>query len=74
MNLLINFGCDLNVQDESGETALHWACDKNKLDSVILLIERGADPLHRNAKGKTPGEIANNEQIRLYLQQQVQKN
>ena len=45
-------------RDESNSTALHWACANNRFQVVQLLLERGADPLARNARGETPLHVA----------------
>jgi len=34
---------DLNASDEIGETALHVACASGRLDSVVLLLNKGAN-------------------------------
>ncbi|XP_018417833.1 PREDICTED: transient receptor potential cation channel subfamily A member 1 [Nanorana parkeri] len=44
--MIVNEGTDevLNAQDGKGGTALHWAVVKNQVDSVRILLSRGADP------------------------------
>jgi len=41
--LLINNGADVNVQDNEGLTPLYYACRKNDVDLVKLLLENKAD-------------------------------
>jgi ankyrin repeat protein len=41
-----------------GATALHWAAAGGDQTMVAILLERGADPCARNAKGMTPAEVA----------------
>ncbi|KAM5158043.1 transient receptor potential cation channel subfamily A member 1 isoform 2-T2 [Mantella aurantiaca] len=44
--LIVNESTDevLNAQDGKGSTALHWAIFKNQVDSVKILLSRGANP------------------------------
>ena len=46
---------DFNLID--GKTALHKAVEKNKVKSVKVLIEKGADVNYQDAKGNTPAMI-----------------
>jgi ankyrin repeat protein len=39
---------DCNVADSEGDTALHYAVVENRLDSVKLLLDHGADPYMQN--------------------------
>jgi ankyrin repeat protein len=39
----ISFLASLNQQDNQGRTPLHWAANHASTNSVITLIERGAD-------------------------------
>ncbi len=45
---------DINKKDDKGETALHKACAKNKLDIVQYLIENGALVNIVNVFGRAP--------------------
>lgn len=42
----------VNVQNSSGNTALHWAALNGNLECVELLVQAGADPSIRNSAGK----------------------
>ena len=42
VNTLISKGANVDAQDDTGRTALFWAVDKGKQDSVIQLINAGA--------------------------------
>jgi uncharacterized protein len=41
----------VNRQNQSGNTALHWAALNGHADVVLLLIQHGADPSILNAAG-----------------------
>ena len=43
-HLLDTKGVELDMADEDGWTALHYACDSQRSDTVALLLDRGADP------------------------------
>ncbi len=49
---------NINAQNEDGETPLHVAIRKNRLDMVKLLIEKGADLKNINTCGDTPLHVA----------------
>ncbi|WP_349967099.1 ankyrin repeat domain-containing protein [Wolbachia endosymbiont of Armadillidium arcangelii] len=53
----------LDQKDDNGETALHWAALKGYKDVVTTLLEKGANPLIKNKNGKTPRDLANDENI-----------
>ncbi len=58
--LLVGAGCDINWQNEEGNTALHYACsaEYRSPEAVRRLIALGADETLRNAAGKTPRDMA----------------
>ncbi len=43
VKLLINFGLNVNAQNNEGATALHFACKNNNYEVVKLLIDNGAN-------------------------------
>ncbi|CAB1120702.1 unnamed protein product [Ectocarpus sp. CCAP 1310/34] len=49
---------DLSVKDENGGTVLHAACRLGLTDIARLLLEHGADPHARDARGRTPELVA----------------
>ncbi|XP_036438508.1 uveal autoantigen with coiled-coil domains and ankyrin repeats-like [Colossoma macropomum] len=53
MNLLLQRGANVNQQDESGRTALSYACEKGYLDAVKMLVRNNADPEMADAWGNT---------------------
>lgn len=40
---LINADADINLADNSGKTALHWAAAVNNVDAVNILLLHGAN-------------------------------
>ncbi len=44
MALLLEFGADVDALDNTGVTALHWACASGSLDAVKLLFRYNAFP------------------------------
>ena len=51
---LIDEGADINIQDEeTGYTALMWACEFNYADMAKMLVEEGADINIRAKDGST---------------------
>ncbi|XP_037393943.1 ankyrin repeat domain-containing protein 36B-like [Pygocentrus nattereri] len=53
MNLLLQRGANVNQQDETGRTALSYACEKGYLDAVKMLVRNNADPEMADAWGNT---------------------
>ncbi|MBK0052971.1 ankyrin repeat domain-containing protein [Stenotrophomonas sp. S39] len=51
---LIAAGANINMSDEYGDTALHFAAQLNDLDTVRLLIDAGADINRCGEGGSTP--------------------
>ena len=60
VKLLLEYNADVNVRDESGETALHYAVSLHTTDGgkssamVQLLLDAGADANAPSEKGETP--------------------
>uniref|UniRef100_H2ZYW4 Uncharacterized protein n=1 Tax=Latimeria chalumnae TaxID=7897 RepID=H2ZYW4_LATCH len=44
IKLLLDRGANVNCQDDSGRTALSFACEKGSLEVVKLLVQYNADP------------------------------
>ncbi|CAN0547267.1 unnamed protein product, partial [Ectocarpus sp. 12 AP-2014] len=51
-------GRSVNTVGSGGDTPLHAAATTGNTDSTRLLLDRGADPLRRNADGETPLDVA----------------
>ena len=41
------------IQDKDGDTALHYAVAREKIECISLLLEAGANPTLKNEKGFT---------------------
>jgi ankyrin repeat protein len=52
----------LHERDERGMTALHWACVKGRGEVVRALLIGGADPTVTDSRGRTPRDIAEDEE------------
>ncbi len=62
LKLLAKHGCDVNAQDnENKETAIFLAVDFDETDVVQDLLDLGADPYIKNAKGKSAFDMASEE-------------
>lgn len=62
VNCLINYGCNVNLQDSKGLTALHYSCKNgrsiNTINFVIKLTGSGASCRLRTTAGLTPLHFA----------------
>lgn len=54
LNHSVSSSCHLNLQDESGNTALHYAVTENHLDLIKMLLSKGASVVLKNGKNMTP--------------------
>ena len=48
------YSCHLNLQDKTGNTALHYAAMENRLDLVKMLLSKGASVVLKNKGNITP--------------------
>ncbi|XP_044728032.1 SH3 and multiple ankyrin repeat domains protein 3 isoform X6 [Chrysoperla carnea] len=51
---LVNGGALLDYRTRDGSTAMHRAVERNSLEAVKTLLELGASPNYKDAKGLTP--------------------
>jgi hypothetical protein len=58
LQLLLDHGADINVQEKRGRTPLHVASGFGALEVVRLLLEHGADVEQKDNEGKTALQVA----------------
>ena len=58
VNLLIQAGADLNLSDDSGNTALMTAARKERREIVAALIQAGANCAIVNNSGKSASDLS----------------
>ena len=63
VSILIQHGADINRQNKYGWTALYGAADSRHNDVVLMLLQAGADPYLPDNEGRTPIQVAANEEI-----------
>lgn len=54
VELLIQYGADVNLENKQGETALTTATHEKKINVAKLLLSKGADVNHMDHHGNTP--------------------
>ena len=55
LQILINYGADINARDSRGNTLLHYACKTGHLPIVeYLIVQRNMSPNIQNQQDKTP--------------------
>ena len=67
---------DLTIKNSAGETALHKVAQSTKNDNLLnaqLLIQKGADVTARNNDNKTPVDVAFEQTIKNYLDNELFK-
>ncbi|TGL97479.1 hypothetical protein EHQ76_15205 [Leptospira barantonii] len=65
---ILQKGADIDATSNSGSTALHFATFHNDLQAVRFLLERGAKTNLKNQFGKTPFDIAiENDHVQIVL-------
>lgn len=63
----INEGIDINMQDDTGATPLHWAAHQDLYDLVKVLEEKGANIYAHDDDGWTPLHWAKSKKVLEYL-------
>ena len=70
INVLINHGANLHLQDDNGDTAMHYAVCSSS-NSVTTLIAAGASQLMCNKQGLTPLLLASCNGARFLVEQLI---
>ncbi|KAF2268868.1 ankyrin [Lojkania enalia] len=65
---LIQYGANVNAQDGSGNTLLHFAAWKGHKYMVKMLLKEGADKNIEDVQGKKPIDLAREDDIRELLE------
>ena len=72
MEVLIQFGADLNIKDADCWTPLHAAVACGNLDLVQFLVENSASMVEINTDGNMPIDLVeDSEDIEVYLDQMM---
>ncbi len=72
MHAILDRHAEVDLQDKDGCTALHYACQRCHLPSIILLRHYGAKSL-KNYDGKKPIQLLreNDEQLAMEVKEQL---
>lgn len=62
MWVLLEYFADPNIKDNSGNTALHYACKNNQKGMILALLIFGANTEIVNLSGKAPFDLINMKQ------------
>ena len=66
--VLVAAGADIDAQRNNGNTPLHEAANYKKPDLVTYLVLQGADVNLTNNEGKKPGEMTDDDAVRIAFQ------
>ena len=58
VEMLLRLGANVGIDDQNGDTALHWAARQGDEDMVRQLLFYQSDMQRRNIWGKTAGDLA----------------
>lgn len=57
VQILLDYGADVNVQDPKGNTALYYAAINRNMRMIDLLLENGADMSIKNKRGDSAERV-----------------
>lgn len=73
-NYLIDTGrLDLTLCDEKGQNAAHYVASKGNEEVFLKLIKKGVPMLQKDAQGKTPIDLIEDESFKMTLPQLVKE-
>ncbi|KAI9708967.1 MAG: hypothetical protein M1820_003661 [Bogoriella megaspora] len=58
LKYLLQIGTGVDQVDHLGSTALHTACANGNIAAIPMLLQAGANAVARDAKGRTPTQVA----------------
>ena len=73
LNLLLDYGKCCNSFDEKYRTPLYLAALNNQKDCVIILLQRGGNPLMCDLHGRKPADVTQYDDIRNLLMGYIEK-
>ena len=77
MQLLIDNGADINIQDNNGYTPLMLACLKNNVETVRILLYKGAKTDIKNKSGDNAVQVSrihSNKEINTMLNTKIRRD
>ena len=67
VDLLIQAGGEVDSQDDRGRTPLHHASWWGRVEVITALLAAGADKTIKNEDGKTPHDVAEDQDCKYAL-------
>ena len=71
LDLLISYGRYHNQKDFKGRTPIYLAAEKGYFKTCKFLLDNGANPFLCDANSKTPADVAGNDEVRIYLKENM---
>jgi ankyrin repeat protein len=75
--VLIEFGADVNITGDLGNTPLHHAASRGNTEIASKLLRHGANPVLKNEFGQTPLDLSmlmKHPNVSAMLKKKVYKN
>eukprot|EP00794_Sanderia_malayensis_P012945 gene12945-14277_t len=73
VELLVNSGAYLDARDDEGWTPLHAAASAGNVQIAQVLLDKGADLLAVNNEGEIPCDLAEEEEMDEFLEEEMEK-
>ena len=68
VRLLVNHGASIELGDDIGNTALHYACLGNHFELARFLLNACANVFATNSSGKTPSEMTTEPSVKILIE------